>query len=210
MRRPSVADMEDKINQPSTPLKDIGAPGPPSIVDVQESYSAVEGMHQDTIQSPYWLPTLISCTSEIAFIYCLRVRFFFCLKFQLKFVFIVFLCCQKGHYYILFLILVFVQIFFLFILKILLITCMGICFCVSWFLFQFQIFFLLYYILQAFCFVNVKKRIISLSTHQSFTTIYVFLNIKHIIWSEKYIEIEVLFSSIVSGNTVSIQKQYFV
>lgn len=43
MRRPSVQDLEDKINQPSTPLKDIGTPGPPSIVDVQESYSAVEG-----------------------------------------------------------------------------------------------------------------------------------------------------------------------
>lgn len=42
-RRPSVQDMEDKINTPSTPLKDVGAPGPPSIVDVQESYSAVEG-----------------------------------------------------------------------------------------------------------------------------------------------------------------------
>lgn len=44
MRRPSVADMEDKINQPSTPLKGIGDNGPPQIVDVQESYSAVEGI----------------------------------------------------------------------------------------------------------------------------------------------------------------------
>lgn len=43
MRRPSVQDLEDKINQPSTPLRDIGDPGPPQIVDVQESYSAVEG-----------------------------------------------------------------------------------------------------------------------------------------------------------------------
>lgn len=44
MRRPSVQDLEDKINQPSTPLRDIGDPGPPQIVDVQESYSAVEGL----------------------------------------------------------------------------------------------------------------------------------------------------------------------
>lgn len=43
MRRPSVQDLEDKINQPSTPLRDIGEAGPPQIVDVQESYSAVEG-----------------------------------------------------------------------------------------------------------------------------------------------------------------------
>ena len=45
MRRPSVADLENKINQPSTPLRDVGSEGPPSIVDVQESYSAVEGIH---------------------------------------------------------------------------------------------------------------------------------------------------------------------
>lgn len=42
-RRLSVADLENKINQPSTPLRDVGPPGPPQIVDVQESYSAVEG-----------------------------------------------------------------------------------------------------------------------------------------------------------------------
>lgn len=44
MRRPSIQDLEDKINQPSTPLRDIGDSGPPQIVDVQESYTAVEGM----------------------------------------------------------------------------------------------------------------------------------------------------------------------
>lgn len=43
VRRPSVADLENKINQPSTPLRDVGPPGPPQIIDVQESYSAVEG-----------------------------------------------------------------------------------------------------------------------------------------------------------------------
>jgi hypothetical protein len=43
MRRPSIADLDDLINKPSTPLKDIGEGGPPAIVDVQESYSAVEG-----------------------------------------------------------------------------------------------------------------------------------------------------------------------
>lgn len=35
--------MEDRINQPSTPLKPCGPSGsPPSIVDVQENYTAVE------------------------------------------------------------------------------------------------------------------------------------------------------------------------
>lgn len=43
MRRPSIADMEERINQPSTPLRDVGEAGPPSIVYVEESYSAVEG-----------------------------------------------------------------------------------------------------------------------------------------------------------------------
>jgi len=43
IRRPSVADLENKINLPSTPLRDVGPAGPPQIVDVQESYSAVEG-----------------------------------------------------------------------------------------------------------------------------------------------------------------------
>ena len=35
--------MGDRVNQPSTPLRDIGEGGPPVIVDVEESYSAVEG-----------------------------------------------------------------------------------------------------------------------------------------------------------------------
>lgn len=43
MRRPSVAELEEKIEKPCTPLKAVGPPGPPVIVDVQESYSAVEG-----------------------------------------------------------------------------------------------------------------------------------------------------------------------
>ncbi|KRF85408.1 twitchin isoform X27 [Drosophila virilis] len=42
VRRPSVQDLEDLINKPSTPLRDIGDGGPPTIIDVQESYSAVE------------------------------------------------------------------------------------------------------------------------------------------------------------------------
>nr|CAD7193696.1 unnamed protein product [Timema douglasi] len=42
MRRPSVAELDDRIDKPSTPLKPIGEPGPPVIVDVQESYTAVE------------------------------------------------------------------------------------------------------------------------------------------------------------------------
>ncbi|KAI5639981.1 immunoglobulin i-set domain-containing protein [Phthorimaea operculella] len=41
-RRPSIQDLEDLINKPSVPLKPIGNEGPPAIVDVQESYSAVE------------------------------------------------------------------------------------------------------------------------------------------------------------------------
>lgn len=43
VRRPSVAELEELINKPSTPLKGNGPEGPPVIVDVQESYSAVEG-----------------------------------------------------------------------------------------------------------------------------------------------------------------------
>ena len=35
--------MEDLINKPSTPLRDIGEPGPPTIVDIQDSYTVVEG-----------------------------------------------------------------------------------------------------------------------------------------------------------------------
>ena len=43
MRRPSVSDLEGLIDKPSTPLRAVGDGGPPSIVDIQESYSAVEG-----------------------------------------------------------------------------------------------------------------------------------------------------------------------
>lgn len=43
MRRPSIQELEGLIDKPATPLRDIGDAGPPSIVDVQESYSAVEG-----------------------------------------------------------------------------------------------------------------------------------------------------------------------
>lgn len=49
MRRPSVSDMEDLINKPSTPLRAIGDGGPPAIVDIQESYSAVEGLILDPL-----------------------------------------------------------------------------------------------------------------------------------------------------------------
>ncbi|KAK2728044.1 hypothetical protein QYM36_008501, partial [Artemia franciscana] len=42
VRRPSVAEIEEKIDKPSTPLRPVGQPGPPSIVDIQENYSAVE------------------------------------------------------------------------------------------------------------------------------------------------------------------------
>lgn len=43
MRRPSVQDLSELINKPSTPLKDVGPAGPPAIVFIEESYSAVEG-----------------------------------------------------------------------------------------------------------------------------------------------------------------------
>ncbi|XP_013109098.2 twitchin isoform X22 [Stomoxys calcitrans] len=42
VRRPSIQDLEDLINKPSTPLREIGDGGPPQILDVQESYSVVE------------------------------------------------------------------------------------------------------------------------------------------------------------------------
>lgn len=44
MRRPSVQELEGLVDKPCTPLRDIGDAGPPAIVDVQESYSAVEGL----------------------------------------------------------------------------------------------------------------------------------------------------------------------
>lgn len=47
MRRPSVADLEGLIDKPSTPLKPIGNPGPPAIVDIQENYQAIEGKSSD-------------------------------------------------------------------------------------------------------------------------------------------------------------------
>ena len=47
MRRPSVADLEGLIDKPSTPLKPIGNPGPPAIVDIQENYQAIEGKTSD-------------------------------------------------------------------------------------------------------------------------------------------------------------------
>lgn len=43
MRRPSVQDLSELINKPSTPLRDVGPAGPPAIVFIEESYSAVEG-----------------------------------------------------------------------------------------------------------------------------------------------------------------------
>ena len=43
VRRPSVSEMEDLINKPSTPLRAVGEPGPPTIVDIQDSYTVVEG-----------------------------------------------------------------------------------------------------------------------------------------------------------------------
>lgn len=43
VRRPSVADLEERIDKPSTPLKPVGDAGPPAIVDIAENYSAVEG-----------------------------------------------------------------------------------------------------------------------------------------------------------------------
>lgn len=42
-RRPSVADLEEKIDKPSTPLKPSGAAGPPKIF-VDQKYTAVEGI----------------------------------------------------------------------------------------------------------------------------------------------------------------------
>lgn len=38
-----MQDEERSMDKPSTPLKPIGEPGPPSIVDVQLKYTAVEG-----------------------------------------------------------------------------------------------------------------------------------------------------------------------
>ncbi len=43
IRRPSVSELEDKLNKPSTPLTAVGDAGPPVIVDFQEKYTATEG-----------------------------------------------------------------------------------------------------------------------------------------------------------------------
>lgn len=43
LRRPSVAELEALIEKDSTPLRPIGEPGPPAIVRIEESYSAIEG-----------------------------------------------------------------------------------------------------------------------------------------------------------------------
>ncbi|GLH11536.1 Uncharacterized protein GBIM_16291, partial [Gryllus bimaculatus] len=40
MRRPSVQELGEMINKPSTPLQPKGDGGPPSIIDVAENYSA--------------------------------------------------------------------------------------------------------------------------------------------------------------------------
>lgn len=53
MRRPSVSDIEDLINKPSTPLRAVGDEGPPAIVDIQESYTAVEGSTQELFLKAY-------------------------------------------------------------------------------------------------------------------------------------------------------------
>lgn len=44
LRRPSVAELEALIEKDSTPLRPIGEPGPPAIVRIEESYSAIEGL----------------------------------------------------------------------------------------------------------------------------------------------------------------------
>ncbi|CAG0918476.1 unnamed protein product [Notodromas monacha] len=43
VRRPSISELEDRLNKPSTPLKEVGSTGPPVIVDFQEKYTATEG-----------------------------------------------------------------------------------------------------------------------------------------------------------------------
>lgn len=43
LRRPSMAELEALIEKDSTPLRPIGEPGPPAIVRIEESYSAIEG-----------------------------------------------------------------------------------------------------------------------------------------------------------------------
>lgn len=61
MRRPSVSDLEGLIDKPSTPLRAVGNEGPPSIVDIQESYSAVEGSKLSHSSSAWSLMRLTLC-----------------------------------------------------------------------------------------------------------------------------------------------------
>ena len=39
------SEWERRLDKPSVPLKAIGEPGPPRIVEIQEKYGAVEGEH---------------------------------------------------------------------------------------------------------------------------------------------------------------------
>ena len=39
------SEWERRLDKPSVPLKAIGDPGPPKIVEIQEKYGAVEGMY---------------------------------------------------------------------------------------------------------------------------------------------------------------------
>lgn len=39
---------DERMDKPSTPLKPKGKPGPPTILDVQQKYTAVEGIVIDS------------------------------------------------------------------------------------------------------------------------------------------------------------------
>lgn len=48
-----ATDMERRIERPSVPLVAAGNPGPPKIVEIQEKYSAVEGIANNFAQASF-------------------------------------------------------------------------------------------------------------------------------------------------------------
>lgn len=87
MRRPSVQDLSELINKPSTPLRDVGPAGPPAIVFIEESYSAVEGK---TVTNPFvtillvhiWLNVFVGLYTHNISANCCSILFCFVTKLE--------------------------------------------------------------------------------------------------------------------------------
>ena len=58
------SEWERRLDKPSVPLKAIGDPGPPKIVEIQEKYGAVEGEQQFTFSQEPDIKLKIICRSN--------------------------------------------------------------------------------------------------------------------------------------------------